>query len=245
MGIIAALARYFGVLGGLLLLVAVAVTGCWITAFPRYTFGYRLTVNVETPEGLKTGSSVVRLTEQKQLKFGESTSWSSSIKGEAVAVNLGQRGFLFVLLKGNPMKNYASSADGIAFHVFRATDGRPGNIPDDAPRYRTESLSAQLRPEQMPLMVRFRDISVPASVESVDPRDLPASFGAGVRLRDVTLTTTSDPATEVIVKILPWLIGPHYNGHLDGEKYGSYRPGTPFANSLTSSDFRQGWPPPK
>ena len=241
---IAALTRYFGVLGGLLLVVAVAVIGCWATVFPRYTFGYRLTVSVETPEGLKTGSSVVRITAQKQPAFGESTSWSSSIKGEAVAVDLGQRGYLFVLLAGNPTNSYASSADGIAFNVFRAVNGRPGNIPDDAPRYRTEKLSAQLRLEQMPLMVRFRDISAPASVEPVDPRDLSAKFGVGVRLRDVTLTTTSDPATEGVVKILPWLIGSHYGAHLDGEKFRSFRPGTPFANSHTSSDFRQGWPPP-
>ena len=41
--------------------------------------------------------------------------------------------------------------------------------------------------EHYPLMVTFADVDDPTSVQRVDPDDLAATFGAGVRLKAVTL----------------------------------------------------------
>jgi len=63
--------------------------------------------------------------------------------------------------------------------------------------------------ESMPLLVRFRDPNDPKTVERVDPNDLAASFGAGVKLTRATVEITDDPLTTGIEKRLPWLAGEH------------------------------------
>ena len=44
-------------------------------------------------------------------------------------------------------------------------------------------------------MVTFDDLSDPATVRKVDPLDLAATFGPGVKLRAVTLELTNAPIT--------------------------------------------------
>ncbi|WP_066268991.1 hypothetical protein [Blastomonas sp. CCH3-A3] len=56
-----------------------------------------------------------------------------------------------------------------------------------------------------PMLVRFRDINDPTTVERVDPDALAASFGEGVKLRRVTVQLTDDPVTKGIEKRLKWL----------------------------------------
>jgi hypothetical protein len=55
------------------------------------------------------------------------------------------------------------------------------------------------------MLVRFRDIADPTSVEKVDPDNLAASFGEGVKLRRITVQLTDDPVTTGIEKRLGWL----------------------------------------
>jgi hypothetical protein len=58
-----------------------------------------------------------------------------------------------------------------------------------------------------PMMVRFRDINGPTSVELVDPERLDTSFGPGVRFSKATIAITSDAVTTGIEKSAPWLVG--------------------------------------
>jgi hypothetical protein len=51
--------------------------------------------------------------------------------------------------------------------------------------------------------VRFKDEKDPKTVEAVDPANLAASFGDGVRLKRVTIETTTDPVTTGIERRLP------------------------------------------
>ncbi len=53
------------------------------------------------------------------------------------------------------------------------------------------------------MLVRFRNIRDPSSVETVDPDNLAKSFGAGVRLKRITVQITDDPVTSGIDKRLP------------------------------------------
>ena len=64
------------------------------------TWRYRITVEVETPEGIKTGSAVREVSNAaSSIRFGfpESTS-PPEVRGEAVVVDLGERGVLFALI---------------------------------------------------------------------------------------------------------------------------------------------------
>lgn len=55
------------------------------------------------------------------------------------------------------------------------------------------------------MLVRFRDILDPMTVEEVDPSDLAASFGPGNALRRITVEIIKDPLTRTIGERLPWL----------------------------------------
>ena len=64
------------------------------------TIRYRLTLEVETPEGMRSGSGVIQVRYAKQLRLlGANAEWLSTITGEAVAVDLGPRGMVFALLE--------------------------------------------------------------------------------------------------------------------------------------------------
>ena len=76
----------------------------------------------------------------------------------------------------------------------------------------------ELAPGDLPLLVRFRDINDPKTVERVDPNDLAASFGPGVYLKRATVEITRDPVTTGIVKRLSWLAPLRSRGaSLDGD----------------------------
>jgi hypothetical protein len=61
------------------------------------------------------------------------------------------------------------------------------------------------KPTGYPVLVRFRDINDPRTLERVDPEGLSTSFGTGVRLARVTLQLTDDHVTTGIEKKLKWL----------------------------------------
>lgn len=90
---------------------------------------------------------------------------------------------------------------------------------------------------QYPMLVTFGDVTDPLSVKMVDPKDLAASFGTGIRLKSVTLEVTDEPVTEgVVVEKLRWLtiIWP---SKLDGKRYETIQAENRLANSLEVGAF--------
>lgn len=59
--------------------------------------------------------------------------------------------------------------------------------------------------DNYPYLVTFKDIADPTSVVRVDPDDLAASFGAGYRLKAITVQVTDEPVTVGIAERLAWL----------------------------------------
>jgi hypothetical protein len=68
--------------------------------------------------------------------------------------------------------------------------------------------SAPEMARECPLLVRFRDVGDPRTVEAVDPEDLSASFGPGVSLRRLLFELTSDEPEFTLANRLPWLSYP-------------------------------------
>lgn len=185
-------------------------------------FRYRLTVEVDTPQGLRTGSSVIEVTAgEVGTTLGGA---SAQAKGEAVAVDIAPGQTLFVLLRSEASHGWAA---GIMSGV--TPDPDDSSIPIDdrfgakieavranrklnvVPRWFAPRFADQKPVGGYPIMVRFRDVRDPKTVERVDPDNLAASFGQGVSLRRITVQITDDPVTTGIEKRLVWL------GHL--EKY--------------------------
>ena len=84
-----------------------------------------------------------------------------------------------------------------------------------------------------PMLVTFRDVRDPTSVERVDPAALDKSFGPGVRLRRITVAVTDDPVTTGIEKRLGWL-PKFWDRMLDGSKINNSQA---LANNLASDSF--------
>jgi hypothetical protein len=119
------------------------------------------------------------------------------ITGEAVVVKIGDKGDLFMVFD----RPGARSSTEMVWSLLGAVSDSPmtaNNV--------TLPKSWSLRPEQMPLMVRFPDQSDAYSVEAVDPSHLDTSFGKGVRLVSVSVETTDEPIQYGnIEQELPWI----------------------------------------
>lgn len=161
------------------------------------TWHQKLTVTVETPDGVKTGASVVSVTMQdttgyEWMTLPEARGARYELTGEAVVLELAPGRYLFALLKGLP---YATNA------LF------PDEPPvETAPRLADMQASRDLSPKKYPLLVTFADINDPASVSRVDPDDLAAHFGPGYALSSITLAITDEKMTKGRVEaVLGWL----------------------------------------
>lgn len=221
---------------------AMLVPGAFVAAlFPQQSYRYRLTVVVDTPEGPRSGASVVEVTEERPTGLGRQRAGLLSVSGEAVAVDLGARGTLFVLLKdGSRTATFSSQAAVIASAVFPGAGSE--TLAERFRRYRSETLKTRLTPEQLPLMARFRDRLDPTTVEPIADHDLAAAFGDGVRLREATLETTRDPVTRGIEQHLNWLTlaKDRRNLLLKGPFWDYRDPDYQPARRLAPSDFAAG-----
>jgi hypothetical protein len=232
--------------------------------YPDYR--YRLMVEVDTPEGLRSGSSVIEVKTAKSGKYSIPDPGKAVMRarGEAVTVDLGRRGMMFVLLRSEYTVDWAtraliSATRPVTYAESKAAGLRPDYSPTfdmvmqrtlaltgrhDVPRYvdnkitrgQAKSNNGKL-PSNYPIMVRFADLADPKSVERVDPDDLAHSFGSGVKLRRITVERTEDEVTEGLRGTLPWLAG--QTGSL--VKYGRLTPikDKPIEHRLTEGDFER------
>ncbi len=227
--------------GGGLTIFLIAITilsGCGSTEKVRY----RMTVEVETPRGLRSGSAV-REVEQyippSIPMLGEDRG-GFAVKGEAVTIDIGTGQTMFALLRSeNGDVDYAATLPDRAL--------RSALMPGD-PNARRNEKSAELWPvaprtykfanaDHLPMLVRFVDINKPDTIEKVDANDLAKAFGAGVRLKRITISITNDPITSGISKRFTWWS--NYSGQrLDGSRSSiQYIKNKSLAHSLTQSSF--------
>ncbi len=224
----------------ILIVIAAVVAGLYWeyqTYFPSATVRYKLTLTVDVNGKQVTGSSVVEVYRQDTTKvFGGSFGgYGYDFRGEAVAVDLGEKGVLFALLKAG------SSSDSQPPYIIKYL----GNYSLDPVENLRKMKQARPRPkvdlsfDKIPMLVRFRDINDPKTVELVDPNDLEKSFGKGVKLVSATLEMTDEDVTRGVEKWLPW-IREYYGKRLDGDHSGAYAPFDAInnlANGLSSGNF--------
>ena len=127
-------------------LVLFALAVAWKINYPSGTWRYKVTVEIETPEGIKSGSAV------HELSVG--TPWidlpdvgnPASIRGEAVVVDLDQRGVVFALMSNQSWQNglyqafpteTPSSESGIEYYRKTLKTGMKGDWKEYVPRFVT------------------------------------------------------------------------------------------------------------
>jgi len=172
---------------------ALALSGCSLFA-DHASMRFRVTVEVETPDGVRTGSSVMEVRSAKYVRLtSEERSGSTGLIGEAVVVDLPD-GPLFALLVNDEVP------PRLARRVVAALDpnviGQQSSV-ETVRRLGASSaeLKAALPREHWPRMVTFADITDPTSVALVDPDNLAATFGEGTTLKRITVQITDDPVT--------------------------------------------------
>ncbi len=234
-----------------------AVTGCKQEAGAEDeltasgTWRYKITVNVETPEGMKTGYAVREMSNSRskyELDLPQVTH-PADVKGEAVVVDLGKRGKLFALMSG-----YAygpDHANTILYKVFPSGSG--GNSAAGIRFYRDLKAGPKaLTPGQYPTLVMFKDMNDPKTITLVMDIEKDISkgwvqaeyhvkadrfeelFGKGVKLKDITMEMTDEPVTWGIRNVRP-AYGPE-TGFMEWYKklpYGDSR-------RIMPSDFYKG-----
>ncbi|MBX9776150.1 MAG: hypothetical protein K2Y71_17355 [Xanthobacteraceae bacterium] len=216
----------------------------WILLFPIYTARFRLTVEVETPDGLKSGSSVIETT-IRDVKVGlpEMVGLRYGANGEAVFVDLGQGRNLFGLLAFGP-----NGQDQDRLNRLVRAALAPGQSRD----WREEANlrgSGELPPDYVPTLVTFADLKDPRTARVVSPQEFESVFGPGVRFRRAWIETvragiwplnlfgvTGMPITQGIERMLPWLRS--HTGYLAGGRHDASwsRP----ARNLTGNEFIKG-----
>jgi len=152
------------------------------------------------------------------MSGGTTVAAPCELTGEALRMDLGTRGKLFILMTGwNGDRSGFSGADLMVHQLlFAAQHGQA--VP----------------PAAMPVMVRFRDLTNPNTVEIVDPGHLDRSFGAAVEFKSMTIDGGALPrGISDIDATLPWLAA------LKGGRL-SAQPDT-LAYRLHGFDFK--WPP--
>ena len=189
-----------------------ALAGCGkVDRTPDYRF--RLTVEVETPAGLKTGSTVIEVETDVAGEYAIPTPGrvEHRMRGQAAAVDLGDGQVLFALLQSEESFDWAAT---IMFQLSPSFSGENAFLASyDAMLKRRSAIrvprhwgSGLLRGHSAyPMLMTFEDIQDPASAVKVDPDDLAARFGEGVRLKQITVQMTDDPVSTGIERWLPWL----------------------------------------
>lgn len=201
-------------------ILLLGVTVWWKISFPSGTWRYKMTVMVETPEGIKTGSAVREVSVQAVPRISPHMLPTVKLKGEAVAVDLGKRGVLFALLSGYKKgDDYGADIPAIIFSPTQAV------MEDSTIRYmsRHKAGSVEVPVEWYPKFVYFKDLKDPKTVEyllgikicsdkgsskktyCVNEERLEEAFGHGVKLKSVTIEMTEGDVTWIIDKYLPWL----------------------------------------
>lgn len=167
-----------------------ALSGCERS----WSWHQRVSVHVQTADGLRSGSSVLRggIVDRTDALLPDARGASSFLRGEAVIVEIAPGKYLFALLDEMPT----------VFPVLF-----PGEAPLQAAKKLDGNTASALVPSKYyPIMVTFDDPSDPSSVRLVDPSNLEASFGPGVTLQSVEMSLTEDPVTfGAVDAVLTWL----------------------------------------
>ncbi|MDP1700417.1 MAG: hypothetical protein Q8L53_05565 [Aestuariivirga sp.] len=214
------MSRFQKFLIGLAIVVLVGYAFIKLT-YPTCTFRYKLTAEVMTPDGPKTGSGVIEVSYTHFFSLSGVPNLIHSVTGEAIFVDLGNNKNFFVTLTSwesgrntnlEPSTPSFSGALGplnLPIKVFKLTwpSGRGGE--ESTMAKQVEALEGSgpvvVPPVFLPTLVTFRNVNDPDSVEVVRPDNFAKTFGPGFELVKATLQLTDEPPTETIEGTLPWL----------------------------------------
>ena len=189
-------------------IVAIAVAallswGAFLLAYPTYSYRWRVTVEVRTAAGVKTGSSVLEtrtVQVPRWLTMGTAGSWTN-VRGEGTFVELGEGRNLIALLAVGP---HAADdrADLFAPRAFfPVEEGSPLHVKWS----KTLSTMSGRRPYGPPTLITFGDLNDPATVQEVPYGEVARVLGPDVLDVRAWVELTKDNVTRDLAPKLPWM----------------------------------------
>jgi hypothetical protein len=174
---------------------------------------YRLAIEVETPEGVRSASGLMAVHPDRSYSRGGHTRTA----GDAIYVDLGGGKNLVALLAH--VDDGKIDLDGINYVALRAYTGAAGARVSFNQMSRLSGV-VPVNGALMPVLLSFADPANPGSARMVSADDAAAALGAGYRLRAVTAEVVpngywpldfggalGEPVTRGIAAKLPWLTG--------------------------------------
>jgi hypothetical protein len=227
------------------LVAVVAISLCLAGCGKSESYRYKLTMAVNTPEGVKRGSTVVEVLFYDVSIPDRGT--MHKLRGEALYLDLGPGARpLVALLTSQLHPKYDHGRQlhwtrdaGPAEDLLSQLNGQAlsADYMNDLPRIARMRGPHRIAPADLPDLVTFADVNDPKSVIEVDRNDLQATLGPDITWNEITIESTGEPVTTGIVRKLPWL--PAYYGknlRLDGSNHGAMHA---LANILDWFDFDQ------
>jgi hypothetical protein len=196
---------------------------------------YRLTVEVQDGDQIKTGSSVIDGSYPMKPNWspGHPTS-DTGYDGYAPTVDLGDKGMLFLAFsppERTPEQQrernrlVSCTFDDVGCLPFAAYHKPGPNSDSTQKKAALAELLRQRGPRDLPFVVltefiRFVDVDGQHKYVHIRPDNLASAFGPGVELKRVTLELTDDPVTPMPEIWPAWL---KKNGEMEGMLKGSHR----------------------
>jgi len=196
---------------GPLALLAALVIGDQIR-INRPAHKYRLTVEVETPEGRKSASGVMAVhPDRSYARRGQTRTL-----GDAVFVDLGQGKNLVALLAHVDNNLVLDDVNYVALRAYAEASGK--RVPFSQMSQLTGMVP--VKGAQIPVLIAFADPAAPGTARVVRPEDAEAVLGKGYRLQGISAEVVpngywpldfggalGEPVTRGIQAKLPWLGG--------------------------------------
>ena len=188
--------KRFGAIVVVSAVLAAAVGFFW----PPHTNRFRMVIEVDTPDGIKFGSSVIETAYYESGGWGpvEARGVRSRAKGDAVFVDLGGGRNLVALLGFGP----EGTDESKLFDLTRVALAPEKHI-DWKEEYKLKGRGV-LPADYLPTMITFANLNDPATATLVRPADFSAVFGPGYAFRQAVIETTSESVSRDIGKKLPW-----------------------------------------
>ncbi|MEE4210314.1 MAG: hypothetical protein V2I43_13740 [Parvularcula sp.] len=185
-------------------LLGFCLTGCGLVDSSTYRF--EMVVSVDTPDGIKTGSSVYEVSaSSRPTILIDENPLQTSVIGEAVVVEVAPGQRIYALLN-----THARFYDlvGLSMATLEPSFAERPFVPETARNLSQQdptSAPAKVRPQDYPVLVKFDDKEDPTSLRILEPADFSEEFGPGYSLRQITVQISDGPVTKGAVDHLTWL----------------------------------------
>jgi len=166
-------------------------------AYPTYTYRFRLSIAAAVGGATKTASSVIEVDTVLQPGSPMFSPVRNDVHGDAVFLDLGEKGNVVALLGCNP--DGTQDCIGTLVPELFGISGIENLAKLETVRGRRD-----LAGRFMPTLVTFYDPNDPASARVVRPNQFEEVFGPDVHFKGAWIEMTNEPVTRRIDKELPW-----------------------------------------